>query len=150
METSSIIVLSLVTGTVLVVCFRNIRYNRARDRAYRAYRNAVKILRMEFEDNFDFVSRFRNEVVSGGRISEDHFKTEAWLSLPEPLLRQMDNEESNDLKRIYSLIGNAEAYRTGLRSDQQPASIGVKVSNEYSLILDELAIQLKKTLARAQ
>lgn len=148
MEVSSIIVLSLIGVTVLVLSFRNVRYNKARDRAYNAYRQAVEALRTEFSDNLDLVSRMHNEVALGEEVSEKQFKTNLWLSLDKTFLNQMDDEDANDLGQIYNLIGQAEKYNALL------IGVSSQFRKEYrtSLLrtLEELAIKLRKTLASVQ
>jgi hypothetical protein len=155
MNTSSVALILLIGGVMLVVGIRTIKYNKARDRAYQAYRKAVGILRTEFKDNLQLADKTRNEMTTGN-ISSERFSMKAWGEvLTEPFLAQMDEEASTDLRQIYHLIEEAEAYRSQLieSSNQQPWSGKPTQSRgdclaSLSRTLDELAANLQKHLAR--
>ncbi len=113
-EYFKLVIISLIGGAMLVVSIRNIKCNKARDRAYQAYRKAVRILRTEFKDNLDLADKTRNQMGSGN-VSKDRFRTRAWgILLTEPCLAQMDEEASNDLRQVYNLIEEAETCRSQL------------------------------------
>jgi hypothetical protein len=150
MNTSSVVLLSLIGGVMLVVAVRTVKYNKARDRAYEAYRKAVGMLRSEFKENLALTERTRVELASG-TVSKDRFRARAWsLLLKEPFLPQMDEEALTDLRRIYGVIEEAETYRSRLieSRNQQPDSPDSVRVGDLLQTLDELATKLQKHLAR--
>jgi hypothetical protein len=157
MDTSSILLISLLGGAMLLFGIHNIKYNRSRDRAYQAYRKSVEILKTEFKYNLVLADKTRNEIASDS-ISKDRFKTTGWTALlTEPFLAQMDWEASNDLRQIYNLIEKVEKYRFQLieASGQQLASAGSAQHVEdrrtsLSRTLDELSAKIHKHLARVR
>jgi hypothetical protein len=157
MDTSSVVLISLLGGVMLVFAIRNIKYNKGRDLAYQAYRNTVGMLRAEFKDNLELADKVRNEMASFN-LSKDKFKTQEWEKLlTGPFLAQMDEDAANDLRQIYILIEKAEMYRTQLieTSNEQPASRRLaQYRGDYrvhlSRIVDEVAIKLRTHLARVK
>jgi hypothetical protein len=155
MDTSSIVLLSLLGGAMLLFVIHNVKYNKSRDRAYQAYRKAVGILSTEFEYNLDVADKARNAIAIDS-IPKCGFKTEVGAALlKEPFLEQMDRDASNDISHIYNLIGKAETYRSQLieASSQQLASAGSGQRVEdcrtsLSRTLDELSTKMHKHLAR--
>jgi hypothetical protein len=156
MNISSVVVITLIGGAMLVVGHRTIKYNKARDRADQAYRTAVEILRNEFEDNIDLVGKMRMEIATGN-FSKVRFRTKAWgVLLTKPLLAQMDEDASDDLRRGYDLIKEAETYRSQL-IEALNREVGAAESvrrEEYrtslSCTLDDLATKLRRHLARVR
>jgi len=164
METSSVVLISLLGGVMLVFAIQNIKYNNGRDRAYQAYRKAVGMLKTEFKDNLDLADKTRNEMANCNP-SRDRFKTQAWEELSTgPFLALMDEDASSDLRQIYFLIEKAEACRSQLidasnhqfdASNHQSGSGGSAECRDdcrISLlrILDELAAKLRTHLARVK
>jgi hypothetical protein len=90
MNTSSLALMLLIGGVMLVVGIRHFKYNKARDGAYHVYRKTIGILRTEFNDNLDLADKTRNEMASGS-VSKDRFRTKSWeVLLTEPFLAQHD------------------------------------------------------------
>jgi hypothetical protein len=157
MDTSSIVLLSLLGGAMLLFAIHNIKYNKSRDRAYQAYRKAVGILSTEFEYNLDVANKARNAIAIDS-IPKCGLKTKAWTALlTEPFLAEMDQEASNDLRQIYNLVERAETYRSQLieKSNQQLSSAGSGQRAEdcrtsLSRTLDELSTKMHTHLARVR
>jgi hypothetical protein len=147
----------LIGAVILVVAVRTIIYNNTSDRVYKSYRTAVGVLRNEFKENLDLAEKMRDEVASG-TVSRDRFKTQAWtLLLAEPFLAQLETEASTDLRKIYSLIEDAETYRSqliALSNEQAGIRISVQSHDDrltfLSRTLDELTKGLRKHLARVR
>ena len=143
----------LIGAVMLVVAVRTMKYNKARDRAYAAYRKAVGMLRSEFKENLDLAEKMRDEVTRI-TLSKDRFRTQAWaLLLAAPIWGQMDEEASTDLRQIYNHIEEAETYRSQLiemSNKQAGLQISVQKGCLTSLLrtLNELTIGLQRHLAR--
>ena len=156
MNISSVLLIALIGGAMLVTGLRTIKYNKARDHAYQAYRKAIGILRTEFQDNIDIATKMHIEIATGN-FSKVRFSTKAWgVLLTEPFLVQMDEDAANDLRQVYDLIEEAETYRSRLVevSNQEPGSAKSVRREEYrtslSCTLDELATKLQRHLARVR
>lgn len=157
MDTSSVVLISLLGGAMLIFAIQNIKYNKGRDRSYQAYRKAVGMLRTEFKDNLDLADKICSQTASCD-VSTVRFKTKAWKDLlTEPFLVQMDVDALSDLSQIYTLIEKAEGCRFHLIEVSSHES-GSGRSAEYrddcriSLlhILDEVATKMRTHLARVK
>lgn len=157
MDASSIVLISLLGGVMLVFAIQNIKYNKGRDRAYQAYRKAVGMLRTEFRDNLALAYKTSKELASCN-LSNDEFKTQEWEALlTGPFLAQMDEGASSDLRQIYILIEKAESYRSQLVEtlNHQPESGGsAKYRDDHRIplshILDDVATKIRTHLARVK
>ena len=100
MNISSVLLIALIGGAMLVIGLRTIKCNKARDHAYQAYRKAIGILRTEFQDNIDIATKMHIEIATGN-FSKVRFSTKAWgVLLTEPFLVQMDEDAANDLRQV--------------------------------------------------
>jgi hypothetical protein len=154
MEVSSIVVLTVIGMAVLIVSFRTAKYNRARDRAYTAYRKTVEMLRPELEANLELVSTLRGSTAADQNADKTSFATEHWksLSLDAQILSEMDRDDSSALRDVYDLIAKVETYRGSLDgpSDQISPSVKEQLDDVYRRSLDELMESLERTLARVR
>ena len=157
MDISSVILISLLGGIILVFAIQNIKYNKGRDLAYQAYRTAVGMLRTEFEENLDLTNKTRNEIVTCN-LPKDRLQTQQWEKLlAGPSLAQMDEDASSDLRHIYVLIEEAETCRSRLidasNQESEPGGSAEYRDNcQTSLlrILDEVETKIRTHLARVK
>ncbi len=156
MSPSSIVWFLLLGSGGIILAISNIRYNRARDREYEAFKKALRLLKPELSNNLDHAMHMQS-VLANNQIPTETFETTIWTAvLAGNLLSRLDEETTKRFTDIYDLVKRAERCKSEInaasRSKWGLERWGQLDEQRRTLLtntLEQLTASLRKTLARA-
>lgn len=111
---SSILWVLLAGGAAVLIVIRTIKYNKARDREYEAYKKALQMLKAEVSVNLDLIARMQHHMTNG-QILNEAFETSAWRAvLADGLVGHMHKDDAKRLTDVYRAVEEVETYLSQL------------------------------------